>query len=84
MEMVAENGFIVLDNSDRTPKICKLLCENDFVQLDFVGTGALNQYAWSTSLFLKRSVKLIRKNATASPIVIGGLGESDPHDISVL
>lgn len=67
-------GMIVLDNSDRKiEKECgKLLREHGFIQIDFSGFGPINNYTWSTSVFIKNPM-LLQKNF-AGPNPIGGLG----------
>lgn len=69
-----EGGMIVLDNSDRKiEKECgTLLREQGFLQIDFSGFGPINNYTWSTSIFIKTPV-LLQKNFTG-PTPIGGLG----------
>lgn len=45
-------GIIILDNSERYPKLCKSLRDSSFIQIDFHGHGPINPYTWTTSLFL--------------------------------
>ncbi len=69
-----DGGMIVLDNSDRKiEKECgKLLREQGFLQIDFSGFGPINNYTWSTSIFIKTPI-LLQKNF-AGPNPIGCLG----------
>lgn len=80
MQCVAEaikylktGGFIILDNSDRIleKKCGKLLREQGFLQVDFSGFGPINDYSWTTSLFL-RTPTLLQHNFSG-PSPIGGL-----------
>ncbi len=68
-----EGGMIVLDNSDRMiEKECaRLLREQEFIQVDFSGFGPINDYCWSTSVFMKTPTVLQRNFAGPAPI--GGL-----------
>jgi hypothetical protein len=69
-----DGGMIVLDNSDRKiEKECgKLLRKQGFLQIDFSGFGPINNYTWSTSIFIKSPVPLQKNFAGPNPI--GGLG----------
>lgn len=68
-----DGGMIVLDNSDRMiEKECsRLLREQGFIQIDFSGFGPINNYCWSTSVFMKTPALLQR--SFAGPTPIGGL-----------
>lgn len=59
---LAEDGFIILDNSDWFPKTCEKLRKSGLIQIDFHGFGPINPYTWTTSAFLKKTVKLEFKN----------------------
>jgi len=73
IEGLQDNGFILLDNSDRVvERECgKLLRHNGFFQVDFSGFGPINDYCWSTSLFFKNSSDFSAK--FFGPMPIGGL-----------
>lgn len=63
--MLSENGIVLLDNSDWYPDTAKYLRESlDLIQVDFHGFGPINNYAWTTSLFFTRSVKLKMKTSS--------------------
>jgi len=53
-----EDGFIILDNSDWYEETSRFLRENDFIEVDMSGFGPINNYTWTTSIFLKRGVDL--------------------------
>jgi hypothetical protein len=56
IELLHPDGFIILDNSERHPDIAEKLRSHDLIQIDFHGFGPINNYTWTTSLFLTRSV----------------------------
>ncbi len=58
VECLAANGMIILDNSDWYPKTAQLLRDTGLIQIDFTGYGPVNNYTWTTSLFLTRGVQL--------------------------
>jgi hypothetical protein len=58
LECLAPNGMIVLDNADWYPKTAALLRDAGLIQIDFSGYGPVNNYTWTTSLFLRPGVKL--------------------------
>lgn len=72
---ISDDGFIIFDNSDRHPNCTKYLRENDFFQIDFNGTGAINNYFWTTSIFIKYQTKL--QENFINPLPIGGLGVTE-------
>jgi hypothetical protein len=51
---LAKGGMIVLDNADWHPKTAALLRDAGLIQIDFSGFGPINNYTWTTSLFLRR------------------------------
>lgn len=48
-----EDGIIILDNSDWYIKATEYLRSQGLLQIDFSGFGPINNYTWSTSVFLK-------------------------------
>lgn len=55
-EWIAENGIIILDNSDRWQYNSLqeyLIKEKNFVRIDFSGLGPINSWGWTTSIFFK-------------------------------
>ena len=52
------DGFIVLDNSDWYEATSNALREKDFIEIDMSGFGPINNYTWTTSIFLRRGVDL--------------------------
>jgi hypothetical protein len=59
---LAEDGMLILDNSDWYPKTATLLRHSGLIQVDFTGLGPVNNYAWTTSLFLTRAVHITPRN----------------------
>ena len=55
LKYLNSNGCILFDNSDWYPNTCAFLRTQDLIQIDFHGFGPINQYTWTTSLFLMRS-----------------------------
>jgi len=50
---VRSGGMLILDNSDWFPNTTAFLRDAGLTQIDFVGMGPINPYAWSTSVFLR-------------------------------
>lgn len=49
-----KKGIIILDNSERYPKICSHLRSEGLIQIDFNGFSPINPYISRTSLFISR------------------------------
>jgi hypothetical protein len=47
-----KGGIVILDNADWHADAAKFLRSNGFFQLDFNGFGPINNYCWTTSIFL--------------------------------
>ena len=73
LSLLKENGLIILDNSERHPDLGKKLRDSDLIQIDFHGFGPINEYAWTTSIFLRRSVALKPLNIQPRVPIGGGL-----------
>lgn len=56
--LINKGGLIILDNSDRHPDIAKSFREHGFIEVDFHGLGPINDYAWTTSIFMDREINL--------------------------
>ena len=74
---LAPNGFIILDDSDRTntskeySEAIKTLKENNLLQVDFYGFCPMNNYPKATSIFFSRNFNF----STLSPVQpINGIG----------
>jgi hypothetical protein len=53
-----DDGLIVLDNADWWPQTTALLREADLIEIDFTGFGPVLNNTWTTSLFLRRAVRI--------------------------
>lgn len=51
---VSLTGMIILNNSNWCKNTAMFLRDAGFIQIDFNGLGALNEYAWTTSVFLTK------------------------------
>lgn len=49
---LAPGGFIILDNADRDHEAGCLLRARGFFEVDFNGFGPINDYTWTTAIFL--------------------------------
>ena len=49
---VRRDGLIILDNSDWYKDVALFLRSRGFFQVDFNGFGPVNNYCWTTSIFL--------------------------------
>lgn len=47
------NGMTILDNSDINPNIGAMLRSSGLLQIDFHGFGPVNDYPWTTSIFVR-------------------------------
>jgi hypothetical protein len=78
MECLEKRGMVLLDNSDMFVWVAKRLRDEGLFQIDFSGFGPVNNYAWTTSLFVRADVG-IRRDADPHPIA--GLGvTAEPED----
>ena len=57
-KLLKQGGLIILDNSDRYPDIAKMFRESGLIEIDFHGFGPINDYTWTTSIFLDRTINL--------------------------
>lgn len=55
---LADDGLIILDNSDWLPRVTRFLRDSGLIQVDLAGFGPINGYTWTTSLFLSRGVRI--------------------------
>ena len=71
LSYLREGGMIVLDNSDWYTDVAAFLKNKNFFQVDFNGMGPINNYCWTTSIFIKTKTYLIER--ISSPKPIGGI-----------
>lgn len=67
---LAPGGMIVLDNADRDHEAGRLLRARDFFEIDFNGFGPINDYTWTTALFLPPAGTQLR--ISRPPLPVGG------------
>ncbi|MEC9022406.1 MAG: SAM-dependent methyltransferase [Pseudomonadota bacterium] len=73
IKKIKRGGMIILDNSDWYVGACdQLAAADDFIQVDFSGFGPINNYCWSTTLFMHRNFSFSRRR-TNIPLPTGGL-----------
>lgn len=64
-------GMIIFDNTDWYVEAPATISALGFSRIDFSGFGPINNYCWTTSLFLKSSLGITRKRSFTLPV--GGL-----------
>jgi hypothetical protein len=69
--LLKKDGIIILDNSDRHADIAATFRNNNLIQIDFHGFGPINNYTWTTSIFLSRNVA-VKPIGRQPEIPIGG------------
>lgn len=72
-----DDGFIVLDNAEWCPNTSAYYREQDLIEVDMYGLGPINTYAWTTSFYFTRKVKLKPKNATQPSPGVGAIEMSE-------
>ncbi|MCX8125313.1 MAG: FkbM family methyltransferase [Spirochaetes bacterium] len=78
IKCIKDGGIIILDNTDWFPNTAKLLRDNGFIQVDFIGAGPINSYPWCTSIFFKNKINIPRKRHEIK--VQGGLIKNSDDD----
>lgn len=75
-----ECGIVILDNSDWYSETAKFLRDSmDMIQVDFHGFGPINNYTWTTSLFLTRGVMMNPKNKIQPAYSVAALRHKYEH-----
>ncbi|MBU3553980.1 hypothetical protein [Polynucleobacter sp. UB-Piko-W3] len=75
LDFLKKDGMLILDNSDWFTDITGELRSRGYMQIDFIGQGPINSYAWSTSIFIKEISKYSRQFLNGSIDVVGGITE---------
>lgn len=70
-------GLIIFDNADWYVEAPAVLAAKGFIRMDFSGFGPINNYCWTTSLFLKADLRFARKDAFTPPA--GGIHSNGDH-----
>ena len=73
LDFLKKDGMLILDNSDWFPEITSELRMHGYMQIDFIGQGPINSYAWSTSIFIKEISKYDYLPTSDSVDVVGGI-----------
>lgn len=68
---VRKDGLVILDNSDWYTDVAGFLRTRDYFQVDFNGFGPLNNYCWTTSIFLPFPSPYVERLRQPHPI--GGI-----------
>jgi hypothetical protein len=68
---LGKDGLIILDNSDWYTDVAQFLRSSGYFQVDFNGFGPVNNYCWTTSIFLPLRSPLIERLRQPQPI--GGI-----------
>jgi hypothetical protein len=80
LRRLSPGGMIILDNADWYPNTARLLREAGLIQVDFTGFGPVNNYAWTTSLFLHPQAR-IRPSGDRLPVPgLASLSQTSPDD----
>jgi hypothetical protein len=77
---LAPGGMILLDNSDWYPRTAAMLRAADLIEVDLAGFGPINDYTWTTSLFLQRSFSPRPKSGRQPMPSIGASVQSAEDD----
>lgn len=81
LKRIKNGGIIILDNTDWFPNTAKLLRDNGYTQVDFIGARPINSYAWCTSIFFKNQINI---PYVAIPTrVLGGLTQVADDDMDL-
>lgn len=78
VDYLKSDGIIILDNSDWYPNTAAELRTSGFFQINFSGFGPINDYTWTTSIFIRRFSNL-QKNFT-NVLPIGGINQFGSDD----
>jgi hypothetical protein len=73
LDFLKSDGMLILDNSDWFPELAHELRRLGYMQIDFIGPGPINSYAWCTSIFLREISKHDRYLKNNPIEVIGGI-----------
>ena len=84
IHFLREGGMMILDNSDWYPRTSQLLRDNDLIEVDFSGFGPINNYTWTTSIYLSRSFRFKSIHPNQPIFSIGSLHQNcdqihEPH-----
>jgi len=75
LKQLNKGGLIIFDNSDWYPNTTRHIREKGFFQIDFSGFGPINNYCWTTSIFIESENKMQLNYICPHPI--GGLNNKN-------
>ena len=75
---LAPTGMAIFDNADWYVEAPATLEDHGLLRVDFSGFGPINNYCWSTSIFLSPRCTIPRRNARLQPV--GGLERLADYD----
>jgi hypothetical protein len=76
-----KGGFIILDNSDWHPNTSQFLrVDCGLIEIDMHGFGPINDYSWTTSLYLHRDFCMSPKGGLQPSISQAGLHQISKYD----
>lgn len=78
VDYLKSGGIVILDNSDWYPNTATDLRSNGFFQINFSGFGPINNYTWTTSIFIQQFQDLQINFKNVLPI--GGIVQSGSDD----
>lgn len=81
MRHLREGGVIIVDNADWMWNTASCLRAAGFLQVDFVGPGPINNYAWATSVMIPTTSRLQHRDRMQ---VVGGIEQQGGHDTTFL
>ncbi len=68
LKRITPDGLILLDNSDWYTDAAEILRASRYFQIDFNGFGPINNYCWTTSIFLPLASPFTKRIRTPLPI----------------
>lgn len=85
LNITSEEGcMVILDNSDWYKDIAKYLKEKfNFIQIDFHGFGPINNYTWTTSIFLSRNFNF-KSTKQIQPLSSVGAIQNNAQELEII
>lgn len=81
---LATGGIIILDNSDWYTKAAQKLRDSGLAQFDFSGFGPVNDYTWSTSIYIRGEFMFKPKFERLPMHGVGALDVFAPEEANAL
>lgn len=79
----SKQGYmVILDNSDWYKETSKYLRESlDLIEIDFHGFGPINEYTWTTSIFISRNFNFKPNNTIQPSFSIAAIKQNGESDV---